>query len=353
MPGKHSICVEHILGEDGYHWLLRQQDADHNPTNKKVSSMDFYAYHLMNRLANSDHIFRAQDLLQQFMVDMYAKIEAERLAYIASHQKELRVDDYAHLRDAVNNDAEHGHELGRMVILPSSFTGGPRYMHEKSLDALTYVRHYGRPDLFITFTCNPKWPDIKSNLFENQEPKNRHDVIARVFRLKVKKLMHLLTKSHIFGATMCDMYTIEWQQRGLPHAHILLWLKEKIHSNQIDSFISAEIPNQEHDPELHDIVKSQMIHGPCGYINPQSPCMKEGKCTKIFPKQLLHETQTGHDGYPLYRRRKPEDGGHTTTIKVRGVTEEMVIDNKWIVPYCPLSTKAPIWLFIQHTTYKP
>lgn len=41
-------------------------------------------------------------------------------------------------------------KLGTMVVLPSSFTGGPRYMHERTQDAMTYVRHFGRPDLFIT-----------------------------------------------------------------------------------------------------------------------------------------------------------------------------------------------------------
>ncbi|GFY01911.1 ATP-dependent DNA helicase [Trichonephila clavipes] len=49
-------------------------------------------------------------------------------------------------------------ELGKMVVLSSSFSGGSRYMHERTQDAMTYVRHFGRPDLFITFTCNSKWP---------------------------------------------------------------------------------------------------------------------------------------------------------------------------------------------------
>lgn len=77
--------------------------------------------------------------------------------------------------------------MGQMVVLPSSFTGGPRYMHERTQDAMTYVRHYGRPDLFITFTCNPKWEEITQNLFSGQKSHDRHDIIARVFHLKVKK----------------------------------------------------------------------------------------------------------------------------------------------------------------------
>lgn len=41
--------------------------------------------------------------------------------------------------------------MGKIVVLPSSFTGGPRYMHERTQDAMTYLRHHGRPDLLITY----------------------------------------------------------------------------------------------------------------------------------------------------------------------------------------------------------
>ena len=70
-------------------------------------------------------------------------------------------------------------QLGQMVILPSTFTGGPRYMHERTQDAMTYVRHYGRPDLFITFTCNPRWDEIKELLLPGQRSYDRHDVIDK------------------------------------------------------------------------------------------------------------------------------------------------------------------------------
>ena len=33
-------------------------------------------------------------------------------------------------------------------------------MNEKTQDVMTYVRKYGRPDIFITFTCNPLWDEI-------------------------------------------------------------------------------------------------------------------------------------------------------------------------------------------------
>jgi hypothetical protein len=37
-------------------------------------------------------------------------------------------------------------------------------MHERAQDALTYVQHYGRSDLFVTFTCNVKWKKIQEAL---------------------------------------------------------------------------------------------------------------------------------------------------------------------------------------------
>ena len=139
------------------------------------------------------------------------------------------------------------------------------------------------------------------------------------------------------------MYSIEWQKRSLPHAHILLWLKEKIQPNQIDDIISAELPDPREDPELFEVVKTQMVHGSCSRFNPYSPCMDDGKYTKRFPRELLKETQTGQDGYPLYRRRKPEDRGFTTKIKARsrgGGLQEVEIDNRWIVPYSTLLSRA-------------
>lgn len=62
--------------------------------------------------------------------------------------------------------------------------------------------------------------------------------------------MDFIVKHHVFGGTRCPMYSIEWQKRGLPHAHILIWLLNKIRPAEIDQIISAEIPDRTIDPEL-------------------------------------------------------------------------------------------------------
>lgn len=112
--------------------------------------------------------------------------------------------------------------------------------------------------------------------------------------------------------------------------------KNLINSNQ--RIISAELPNPEEDPMLFEIITKNMIHGPCGMLNPNSPCMNT-QCTKRYPRQLTQETQTGDDGYPLYRRWKPEDGGQTAMIKLQINNQYTEMDNKWVVPYTTLLSK--------------
>ncbi|CAJ0928188.1 unnamed protein product [Ranitomeya imitator] len=193
-------------GQDGYQFGIPQTDpTTGNPSGKKVSAMDFYAYRIMTRFAEENHILKCKHLFHQFIVDMYAKIESERLLYIRLIQKKLRAEEYIHLRDAVTNDADPK-ELGKMVILPPTVTGSPRHKHEYTQDAMTYVRKYGRPDLFITFTCNPAWEEIGGHLLPGQKTVNRHDPIARDLKQKFSKMTNLVTKSHIYGQDGYPVY---------------------------------------------------------------------------------------------------------------------------------------------------
>lgn len=311
--------------------------------------MAFYAYRVMIRANESNHILKCRALFHQFLVDMYAKIESERLLFIRLNQTKLRVNEYIHLRDAIEND-DNLNDMGQKVILPSTHTGSLRHMHEYAQDGMTYVRRYGRPDLFITFTCNSAWSEITELLLQGQDASDRHDFIARVSNQKLIKLMDLITKYRIYGEVQCYMYSIEWQKRGLPHSHILIWLKTKIMPNEIDRIISAELPNPFDDPILFEIVKKHMIHGPCGVSNPKSHCMNNGICTKRYPRQMIMETQTGDDGYPSYRRRKPYDGGYKTQLKIRNINIEK--DNRWIVPYSPLlSTIFNAYINVEYQVY--
>lgn len=47
------------------------------------------------------------------------------------------------------------------------------------------VRRYGKPDLFITLTTNPMWPEVTSELRHNQEPADRPELGSRIFMIKL------------------------------------------------------------------------------------------------------------------------------------------------------------------------
>lgn len=135
---------------------------------------------------------------------------------------------------------------------------------------------------------------------------DRPDIVARVFNQKICELKEAIYKEHVLGECVAYTYVVEFQKRGLPHVHMLVFLdkKHKLDTPQkIDSLISAEIPNQDIYPELYQIVKKFMIHGPCGTQNMKSPCMSSetNECTKKFPKSFNNSTKIQPNGYPLYK----------------------------------------------------
>ena len=83
--------------------------------------LQFYAYRLAVREKFALHQY-GQRLFHQYIVDAYTKIEAQRLLYIKTHQKELMADKYQGVMDYLNNQAIlTDSDIGRTVILPSSF----------------------------------------------------------------------------------------------------------------------------------------------------------------------------------------------------------------------------------------
>ncbi|XP_076904501.1 uncharacterized protein LOC143559974 [Bidens hawaiensis] len=117
------------------------------------------------------------------------------------------------IQDAVQHGDTDGKDVGKRTVLPSSFVGGPRYMYKHYQDALAICRVHGKPQYFTTFTCNVKWPEIERK---------------------------------VFGDITADLYTAEFQKRGLPHCHILLWVAPTCvikDACEVDKFLSVEIPD--------------------------------------------------------------------------------------------------------------
>ncbi|ELP91475.1 hypothetical protein EIN_143750 [Entamoeba invadens IP1] len=269
------------------------------------------------------------NLTQQFMVDAYARVESATLNYYQTHQHELRSMSYNGVRDQIVKDPNKNTKAkGQKVILPATYSNSPRNLGQKCADAMAIFAKFGPPDLFITFTANPNWREIKENLEKDEVAIDRPDLVTRVFKLKLDQLIKEITKWEIFGNVIAWVYRIEFQKRGLPHAHILIVLdfKSKLKTvDCIDRVICAEFTDNE---EVKNLVKKHMVHGPCGDYNKNAVCMENDKCIKYFPKPLCDET-TLINGYPIYRRRQ------SSTVKIG----KYQLDNSWVVPFNPYLLK--------------
>ncbi|XP_052206923.1 uncharacterized protein LOC127811252 [Diospyros lotus] len=319
-----------VYGQDGYREdvQLKNSRSGSSGARKKLSMREFFSYRLQERDCESPHILFSRKLFQQFLVDAYTMVETSRLNYVRTHQKQLRCDIYNGLADALLRGETNLSTQRKRVVLPSTFTGGARYMIQNYQDAMAICRWVGYPDLFITFTCNPKWPEV-IRFLENRSLKSedRPDILCRIFKVKLDHLMKDLRQNKVFGTVRAVVYTIEFQKRGLPHAHILLFLSQDAKyptGDDIDRIISAEIPDESIDPKYYAAVRDLMIHGPCGSLRRSSPCMVNGQCSKHFPKKFAEFTNVDDDGYPIYRRR---DNG--ITVNKSGID----LDNRFVVPH--------------------
>ncbi|GJT08693.1 DNA helicase [Tanacetum coccineum] len=151
-------------------------------------------------------------------------------------------------------------------------------------------------------------PEIKHYMAQYPEltPADRVDVVSYI---------HIL------------LYTIEFQKRGLPHCHTLLWVDSKNEmqdTQQIDDCISAEIPDSVQDPSGYKLVIELMMHRPCGAASPSAACMQEGSCSMHFPKTYNNRTFFDSNGHTHYRRRD------TGVYVLKG---ESKLDNCDVVPY--------------------
>ncbi|KAF8798909.1 hypothetical protein BYT27DRAFT_7055539, partial [Phlegmacium glaucopus] len=116
---------------------------------------------------------------------MFACIDQERLRFIQTQQPRLRVTMLDGIEDALSHDDDHVNlnQLGQRIILPSSYIGGPREMHQRYLDGMAIARHFKKIDIFLTMTANPNWQEVTHALLPGQTVIDRPDLVSRVFQL--------------------------------------------------------------------------------------------------------------------------------------------------------------------------
>ncbi|XP_072094205.1 uncharacterized protein [Arachis hypogaea] len=301
----------------------------------------FFAFRIQDQPSHNDVLLHSHRLFQKFLVDAFSIVESARLKFIYTHQIDFRVEIYNGIRDAIFNSETNAASKGKRIILAVTFTGGLRYMIQNYQDALAICRCVSYPDLFITFTYNPQWDKIQRYCrMHKVKPKDMPNMIYKLFKVKVDKIIKDLRYNKLFGSTkagtkrtyifhvfiptmfhnsssfnvrdvntICVMlffpviYTIEFQKRRLSHAHILFFNEQDKYPipADIDKIICAKIPDPDVDNAYYEAVKSFMLHSPCDISKPTLPCMEEGRCTRHFPKKFNEITIVDEDGYLVYK----------------------------------------------------
>jgi hypothetical protein len=207
-----SYVLFHAFGEAGFDRMNSWRCKD----NSSITVRKYYSFILQRRDESPSDVrldvkLRGAMLTHQYICDAYVKIEDQRLQWIRNNQEKLKADKYRDLYKSVKDKTES--TTSRNVILPSSHINSPRFFLQGYADAMAIVRRLGVPDLFITFTCNPDWPEIKDNLGEKQDSWEAVDLIVRVFQQKLKELLHDIQHKSVLGVVKGIIWVIEYQVR--------------------------------------------------------------------------------------------------------------------------------------------
>uniref|UniRef100_A0AC34QAX8 ATP-dependent DNA helicase n=1 Tax=Panagrolaimus sp. JU765 TaxID=591449 RepID=A0AC34QAX8_9BILA len=315
-------------------WHDEKRMIENNLFSKPLTARSYARYKKFDRnLLNGQFnpIPLAGKLKCEWIITNHAISKASRVDFVTRNQRKFRVENYKGVNDFLSRYADRNDvPIGRKIILPSTFTGGPRWKAEKFHDSMELVRKFGGPELFITITCNPKHPDLLKEL-NGRKPEDYPEIVNRHFRLLILDFTDQMKEKKIFGEIEYGIIVYEWQKRGLTHAHTLWKFKGDHWKNNVellDNYIRAYFCDKEEDPELFELIAKHMVHRPCGDADPKAMCMVDGQCKRHFPKEFSEETILVDDKYPKYKR--PNDGKR---VKIKCGNRHFDVDNRLVVPY--------------------
>ena len=226
--------------------------------------------------------------------------------------------------------------------------GSPPYFEKAKKDIFAMIRQLGRATLFCSFSsAETQWihllrilgklvdnREYSDNELENLNWEEKCRLIqcdpvtcARHFDYQFNQFLRyfLMSSAAPLGKIADWFYRVEYQQRGSPHIHMLIWLEsapvygcddDEDVTSFIDEIITCKKPDN--DPELQFLVNRQ-IHRHC------QTCRKKSKaeCRFNFPQPPMKSTSIL---YPLDNMsdtdiRKHKDNWRNITKRLNDMKE--------------------------------
>ena len=152
----------------------------------------------------------------------FLRSENQKLNFLKFNQPSfIRSETLNALQETTGEDIPEN--LGKPIILSHTHPGSPRNMRENFRDSMAIGGSEGQPSLFLTFTANPAWAEVKHHLDDNELPQDRLDLINKVFALKLDEFMKDVQKG-VFGHCKSTILVTEFQSRGSYFTIILTFI---------------------------------------------------------------------------------------------------------------------------------
>ena len=246
-------------------------------------------------------------LLDEFLCSCYGRLMQIRINKEFNLQLQMRRQDEVQSKNGSNITQKD--QFGEKTYIPATLTGSPSYWKNVSKNGFYLSLVLGPPTFFITITENPKWHEIAALNTEKDVMMNSV-LLARIFNQKKRALISYIKNSKIFGEVKGILWRDEYQKRGLPHCHVLLWTNfDTTDMHEIDKIITCRLPlpdpffeNETKRKMLYDLSKTFMTH----------TCTErcrgtDGKCCYGYPKKINQETKVVNERIEFARNPGDEN----------------------------------------------
>ena len=279
------------------------------PTNAECVEEDAdtstLAWHVRGLLLREPRFKTFGYLANEYAVDMFSRILEMRLNLIKTAQLRFAAQDALLMGRSFIPDNEN-------IYLPASFLGSKQWCAEQTSDSLALAARFPiSPTFWVTFTCNADWPEIQDELLPGHSWRDEPFIVIRVFKAKLLQFIKIFTKMFPnAGGLQYMIERIEFQKRGLPHAHMLFKFRQNLqHPDDIDRVVSAEMPQNEEDACL--IRKFMLHHHPSPNRPKSTYCQTivngERLCHFHYPHPITDRTTVDAQGQVQYRRCSEQD----------------------------------------------
>ena len=312
-----------------------------------LTTADLYIF--QKRSERFNRFLHFERLLQHFLMNVFVCCELNDLNWIRKNQQQLRADLYNDVMNRLNEEANFNDIDSKIIVLFFSHVDSSRYMKVKKQNAFALIRIFDKSTFFIIFTCNSEWKKLKKDLSFEIVSINRSDFVARIFQLKLRKLMKNLIERHVLDEMKIHIYVIEFQKRDLSHAHILIIVvsKNDVNSDNVDDAMKTLISNSNVNKEFYDLIIKNMIHKNC-LNNVNVVCHDEkNNCIKFFSKSLSEIIDLNHrSDYSLYERHVMPSIENTSWNNTW-----MISYNSWLLKRYRAHINVEICIFAKSVTY--